>query len=230
VTYRNFLIFLIFTVSNVLYAQTQQILTATDYFERISAVYSEVKDYQADVTITKGGTEMSGTLFHKYPDKLRINFTEPEEQTIAFDGKRLVIYIPRYRVTMSQKLDSKNQITGGASLASREGLVLLKRNYSVAYLESPDPVPLDSGAEVVEMVVKLKLLWKSTQEGFRQIDLSVQPDGYIRRIVGVTPENETVQFDFKKIIINQNIPDARFEYIPPASANVFENFLFDPGN
>ncbi|MDX9799837.1 MAG: outer-membrane lipoprotein carrier protein LolA [Spirochaetia bacterium] len=229
-TYRKLLIFLIFTSASVLYAQTQQILTATDYFEKISAVYADVNDYQADVTITKGGTEMFGTLFHKYPDKLRINFTEPEEQTIAFDGKRLVVYIPRYRVTMSQKIDSKNQVTGGASIASREGLVLLKRNYSIAYLESPDPVPLDSGADTIEMVVKLKLLWKSTQEGFRQIDLSVQPDGYIRRIVGVTPENDTIQFDFKKIIINQNIPDARFEYTPPASANIFENFLFDPGN
>jgi len=220
-----FIIFLI-AVFNV---NSQEILTATDYFSRISENYAAVNDYQADVSITRGGITMSGILYHKTPDKLRINFNDPEEQVISYNGERLTIYIPKYRVVMSQRVDRKEQIAGGASIASRDGLVLLKRNYSIAYLESPDPVPLEAAAGS-EMVVKLKLVWKSTQEGFRQIDLSIGMDGYIRRVIGVTPENDVVQFDFKNIIVNRNIPDTRFEYTPPASANVFENFLFDPGN
>jgi len=226
-----FFILFFITVFNI---NSQEILTATDYFGRISENYAAVNDYQADVSITRGGITMSGVLFHKAPDKLRINFNDPEEQVIAYDGARLTIYIPKYRVVMSQRVDRKDQIAGGASLASREGLVLLKRNYSIAYLVSPDPVPLDASssgsAAKSEMVVKLKLIWKSTQEGFRQIDLSIGTDGYIRRVIGVTPENDVIQFDFKNIVINKNIPDNRFEYTPPASANVFENFLFDPVN
>jgi outer membrane lipoprotein-sorting protein len=177
---------------------------------------------------------MKGELFYKSPDMLRINFSDPDEQVFSLYNNRLVIYIPRYRVVMSQRIDRRSQITGstsgagGAGLASREGLNLLRRNYSVAYLESPNPVPLDRGAGSSEMVVKLKFVWRSTQEGFRQIDLSIGENGYIRRLIGYTPDYEEIQFDFKNVNVNQNIPDTRFDYQPPPTANVFENFLFDP--
>ncbi len=219
---------LLFTILAVSTVYSQEILTATDFFNQLSATYAAIEDYQANVTITRGGVAMSGILYHKAPDKLRINFSSPEEQVIAFDGKKLVIYIPKYRVTMSQNINPKDQMPTGASIASKEGLVLLKRNYSIAYLESPNPVPLDKEAGRSEMVVKLKLVWRSTQEGFRQIDLSVGANGYIRRVVGVTPENDIIQFDFTNISVNQNIPDTRFDYNPPPAANVFDNFLFDP--
>ena len=210
-------------------AYSQELFTAADFFNQLATTYAAIVDYQADVTITRGNMAMRGVLFHKAPDKLRINFSTPEEQVIAFDGKRLVIYIPRYRVTMSQNISPRNQMaTSGASLATRDGLILLRRNYSVAYLESPNPVPLDREAGRSEMVTKLRLVWRSTQEGFRQIDLSIGANGYIRRFVGITAENDVVQFDFVNISVNQNIPNARFDYTPPPAANTFENFLFDP--
>ena len=221
------LIFITLTISG---AYSQEILTAMDYFNQLANTYAAIEDYQANVTITRSGIAMTGVLYHKAPNKLRINFSNPEEQIIAFDGKRLVIYIPKYRVTMSQNVNPRDQVSTGASLASREGLALLKRNYSVAYLESPNLVPLDREVYRSEMVIKLKLVWRSTEEGFRQIDLSVGANGYIRRVVGITPENDIVQFDFVNISVNQNIPDTRFDYIMPPAANVFENFLFDPGN
>ena len=112
-------------------------------------------------------------------------------------------------------------------MASQQGLELLKRNFSVAYLVGPDPVPLDE-ADVPEMVVKMKLDWRSTDEGFRQLEISIGENGLIRRIKGVTVGYENIQFDLTNILVNQNIPDARFEYESPATANIFENFLFEP--
>ena len=229
ILYKKFFI-LLFTILIVSGVNSQEILTATDYFNRLANTYASIDDYQATVTITRGGVEMSGVLFHKEPDKLRINFSNPDEQIIVFDGKRLMIYIPKYRVTMAQNISARDRVSTGASLASKEGLALLRRNYSVAYLESPNPVPLDKDAPKSEMVIKLKLVWRSQEEGFRQIDLSVGANGYIRRVVGITPENDSIQFDFVNVSVNQNIPDARFDYTLPPAANVFENFLFDPGN
>jgi hypothetical protein len=120
-------------------------------------------------------------------------------------------------------------------MASEQGLLLLKRNYSVAYLVGPDPMPLDeptldeSGAmPSQELVVKMKLDWRSTDEGFRQLEISVGENGLIRRINGVTVGYENIQFDLTNILVNQNIPDARFDYESPATANIFENFLFEP--
>ena len=46
-------------------------------------------------------------------------------------------------------------------------------------------------------------------------------------MVCVTADYSEMQFDFTDIKTNEGIPDTRFEYDSPASANVFENFLFE---
>lgn len=205
----------------------QDILTASDFFKNVAEKYSTIEDYQADITITRGNTEMEGLLFYKTPGFLRINFSTPENQVLVFDGKVLTIYIPRYRVSMSQKISEKDQITTGASIASKEGLSLLRQNYTVAYLENPKPILLDENSK--ELVTKLKFVWRSTQEGFKQIVIAISQDGYIRQVIGTTPDNNVIKMDFNNILLNQNIPDVRFEYDSPPSANVFENFLFGTG-
>jgi outer membrane lipoprotein-sorting protein len=126
---------------------------------------------------------------------------------------------------MSQTL-KKRSSAAVAAMASRQGLLLLKRNYSIAFFGSQNLTPLDEKSK--EMVTKLNLTWRSSDEGFRELILSVNAKGLIRRIEAVTVGYQKILFDFKDIRINQNIPDARFKYDPPASANVLENFLFDP--
>ncbi len=205
-------------------------MTATAYFDTVSENYAVVEDYQADIEIRREDSLMKGVLFYKSPDMIRINFSEPEEQVLSLDGELLSIYIPQYRVIMEQKIEKDAQVSGGASLASKEGLKLLKRNYTVAYLKSPEPVNLDEDDTSSEKVVKLKLIWRSTDESFRQIDLSIGENGLIRRMIGYDEEYNEMQFDFMNITVNQNIPDARFKFDGPASANVYENFLFEPEN
>jgi len=185
-------------------------------------VYGEIRDYIAGVTITQEKEAMAGTLYYKAPNLLRIDFTTPAEQVLVTDGTRLTVYIPLYRVTMSQTLKRRSP----ASFATRQGLAMLRRNYSIAYLERPGKVPLDSSSS--EMVTKLKLTWRINSEGFREMILSVNNQNMIRRIEAVTVGYQKIQITFNDIRINQNIPDARFRYDAPATANIQENFLFEP--
>lgn len=212
----------------------QEILTAEKYFDSISEIYGDIEDYQADIIITQDETVMSGVLFYKQPNLLRINFAEPEEQVLVVDDEALTIYIPEHSVIMHQPLKKRSSATI-TNMASEQGLQLLKRNYSVAYLVGPDPIPLDepildeeADIPVQEMVIKMKLDWRSTDEGFRQLEISIGENGLIRRINGVTVGYENIQFDLTNILVNQNIPEARFDYESPATANIFENFLFEP--
>ncbi len=204
--------------------EQQRIVTASEFLNYVSVQYGSIDDYEANVTITKGKEKMSGILYYKTPSLLRINFDTPKEQVLVVDKEKLVIYIPKYRVIMQQKLKKKGSASG-AGMASREGLKILKQNYTVAYLESPDFVPLDDGSE--EMVKKLKFVWRTADEGFRQLVMSVGEDNLIRRLLCVTADYTEMQFGFTDIKTNEGIPDTRFEYDSPASANVFENFLFD---
>ena len=97
------------------------------------------------------------------------------------------------------------------------------RNYSVAYLIGPDPVPLDEGSK--EMVVKLKFRANSTAESFRELEIAFSKDGFYRRVKGRTL-NQSWTIDFTNVVINPGIPDPRFDYRYPANANVYQDFLF----
>jgi len=207
-----------------IYVGAQDILTAENYFDEISQRYGKIEDYQADITITRGEDIMAGKMFYRTPNLLRIDFKEPQDQVLVTDGKVLTIYIPKYEVIMEQKLKRRSQ-AALATMAGSQGLILLQRNYSVAYLEGPDPAPLEEGS--TEEVVQLKLTSRSTSEGFRQINVYVAANGLIRRISAITLGYEELVYDFEEIKVNQNIPENRFLYDSPSYANVYSDFLFD---
>ncbi len=215
-----------------LFAQQQnddRLLTATQFFDRMAEEYGNIQDYVAEISITSDNDdEMSGTLYYAEPDKVRIDFAEPEGQILVSDGRELKIHIPQYNVTLQQELRGQETVGGAegmAGLASEQGLNLLRRNYSIAYQQSPNPVPLDEDSD--EMVVKLRLNWRSLNEGYRQLVISVDEDHRIRRIVGVTANYREIEFDFRDVRVNDNVPSSRFDYEPPSSANRYHNFLFD---
>ena len=217
-------VFIFILLLSAAFLSAQEITTASTFFNTLSEHYGLIDDYKADLVITKGEMTLEGVVFYKTPNLLRINFSEPADQVIVVNDENLMIYLPEKSVVMTQKLRRKSESTL-AAMVSEQGLRLLSQGYSISYLTSPDPEPLEE--ESNEMVVKLRLEWRSTDEGFRQIIMSVGEDMMIRRMEGITMTYESVVFDFKNIRTNQNIPEARFDYEPPASAYEMNNFLFD---
>jgi outer membrane lipoprotein-sorting protein len=217
---------LLFFLASALLVSGQEIVTAEQLFAKVSAAYAAVTDYEAQISISNAGQPMKGTLFFKSPSLLRINFTQPPEQVIVFDGETLKVYIPQYKAVLQQETGASSGVgAGAASLASREGLAMMKRNYTIAWDSSPATVALDQGSS--EMVYRLMLSRKTVSEGFKTIRISVSASSLlIRRIEGWTVANDRIGFDFTSIALNQGIPATRFLYDAPASANIYNNFLF----
>lgn len=213
-------------------AWSQDIVTAGQYFNTVADRYAQVDDYEGKISIATGkdGKDlMKGDIIFKSPSLLRIDFTSPPDQVIDFDGQTLQVYIPGYNAILSQSAADKPG-AGAATLATREGLKMLRRNYSVAFETSPAPMPLDGGAPG-EQAVRLVLERTSAAEGFRTIKLYINPETkLIRRIEGWTISGDKLSFDFTGIKTNVGIPAARFVYDSPASANVYNNFLFNSDN
>jgi outer membrane lipoprotein-sorting protein len=162
------------------------------------------------------------------PSFLRIDFTRPAEQVIVFNGDVLTIYLPEYRAVLSQDINRRPG-AAGVGLASAQGLSLLRRNFVSSFVTGPNPEPLDGTSG--ERVIKLRLTRRSVAEGFREIILSVNPDTkLIRRIEGRTIADGDLRFDFTNIKTNVGIPEARFAYDNPPSANMYNNFLFRDSN
>jgi outer membrane lipoprotein-sorting protein len=194
--------------------------------EMVSERYGLIKDYEANIVIRSGSSEMIGNVSHLAPSFLRIDFTRPMDQVIVFNGELLTIYLPEYRAVLNQSIaQSRRSSSSGASLASAQGLSLLRRNYVPSFVTGPDPVPLENNSG--ERVVKIRLTRRSISEGYREIIMSINPETrLIRRMEGRTIADGLVQFDFTNIRINQGIPEQRFIYDSPASANMYNNFLF----
>jgi len=221
---RMVLAILVLTLAPVV-ATGQQILTAVEYFDTVAANYADITVYIAQMTWTDESGSMNGTLYYKRPNLIRIDFESPEDQVLVSNGELFMVYVPAFNVVLQQELrDVPGEAPG--SLATPDGLAIMRRNFNLAYLEGPEPVPLDEGSDV--LVTQLRLDRKQVTEGFRQIVLSVDESGFIRRILGTKVDWEEVQLDLEDIQINQNIPAARFDYPPEADASIYENFLFQP--
>lgn len=203
---------------------SQEILTASVYFKSVSDFYGTVKDYEADLDIKANRQMMSGKVSFKRPNLLRIDFTNPSEQVICFNGDMLTIYLPGSAAILNQSVGSDSS-AGAANLSSPQGLALLSRYYTVRYEVGQEPVPLDEGSD--EKVVKLVMYRRNSTEAFSQIKLAVSASSkLIRRITATTPQGDVFTFDFSNYKLNQGISDQRFIYDPPSSANNYNNFLY----
>ena len=206
---------------------SQDMQTAEQFFKQVSDRYAQVNDYEGQISINSGKQVMYGTVAFKSPALLRIDFSQPAEQVIVYDGSRLVVYIPQYRAVLSQ--EGGDARSAGAGLASRDGLSMMRRSYTIAWETNPEPVPLDPGSG--ELVERLSLVRKNVSDGLKTIKLSIDPETkLIRRIEGWTIANEKIVFNFTGIKTNVGLSANRFMYDTPATANVYNNFLFKSDN
>jgi outer membrane lipoprotein-sorting protein len=224
------LIICIISISTGLFAQ--DILTAEQYLAQVGEHYQSLEDYTAQIRITSGRQTMQAQTLYKAPSLMRLDFSNPEGQIIVFNGDVLTVYLPEYRAVLSQTVRT-DSTAGGTVLASSTGLAILRRNYAASYKYSPTPVPLDedSAAQDIEhsqdLVVKIVLTRRSLSEGFRELQLSIDPETFfIRRIEGLTIANESIRFEFNNIKENIGIADAQFTYESQPSANFYDNFLY----
>jgi outer membrane lipoprotein-sorting protein len=205
----------------------QQVVTAERFLEMVSEHYATIRDYEANIAIRSGATEMAGTVSHLSPSFLRLDFTRPMDQVIVFNGETLSVFLPEFRTILNQDINQSRRSggVGGAGMATAEGLTLLGRNYVPSFVTGLSPEPLYAGSS--ERVMRLRLTRRTVSEGFREIILSVDPDTMlIRRIEGRTIADVEVRFDFTNIRINQNIPTQRFIFENPPLATMHNNFLF----
>jgi len=218
----------------------QEIQTAESFFSGVSAKFGEIEDYTCEFTISQGDTVSGGKLYYKRPDLLRLDFEHPEGQVVLSDGEKLMVYLPVAGVILQQSFSEDSGVSPARPPGAMNpgGLYLLSEGYDIAYLDSPEPVPLNSpendeeeeseeAATALddEMVVKLRLTRSNSLEMFREIILSISEDSLIRRFRGIADDYSEIVTDFENVEIDQGIPDNRFEEEAWPEANVYPDFL-----
>ena len=214
----------IFIVTLFASAFAQDITTASKFFQSVSESYGRISTYEADLSITADGKTMTAKVSYKRPSLLRMDFSNPQNQVILFNGDMLTIYLPGMSTNLQQSVTSTTD-KAGMDLATPQGLALMSRYYTIAYEIGQSPVPLSDDNQ--EKVVKLILYPRNPSEAFHQIKLAITPDNkLIRRIEATTTQGQTFVFYFTNYNLNVEIPDQRFVYDSPATSNNYNNFLF----
>ena len=202
---------------------SQNITTAGDFFSSVSDRYAQIQDYIVDMNIAVGTSKQQATAMFKRPDKLRLDFKYPAEQCIVFNGNTLSIYLPQYRTILTQDVEQSS--AGGSSLATPQGLSLMKRGYTIQYEATSAPQPLEEGSS--ENVIILLMNRKSAMEAFKTLRVMIYPYGkLIRRIEAVPVSGGKIIFDFYNYRINSGVGSRNFVFDAPSTAKTFNDFLF----
>lgn len=219
---KGFISICAFFVSALVFAQN--ITTASAYFKTVSEYYATIKDYEVDFEIKMDNKETKGKISYKAPDLLRLDYSNPEEQVIVFNGDTLTIYLPESSAVLQQQINPSSG-AAAANATTSQGLSLLSRYYSVAYETGQEAEVLDDESD--EKVIKFILTRRNSSEAFKYIKIAINAQTkLIRRMEAVTPKGEQFLFNFYDYQLNLGLTEQRFIYDPPSSANNYNNFLF----
>lgn len=201
-------------IISALFCNAQDLITGDDFLSQASEYFTTISDYRAEIEIRdvlSGELKMRGTVIYKKPNLLRIDFSGG--QVFVSNGERMLFYAPEYSFVLNQEIEHSN--TDLSEII--KGLDYLENTYSASFVESPEMLPIDEDSE--ELVYKLNLF--SSFARFREIELSINSNMMIRRM-----KTNTIIVDYKNIQINTNLLKQQFNYIPPSSATIIQDFLY----
>lgn len=212
------------------------IITASEFMRTVADHYGKMNDLQALLVITRGSVKEYSELYVKPPTKMLIAYKKPAGQVISSNGEDFYVYLPNENIVLHQKRGT--DLGSAGTFVTRSGLDILLRNYSISYVDSPYFVPLDTEGndgflsslrkteEKRQDVVQIRLRRRSSTQSFKEIILNVGRDNLIHRVSARTFSNQRIQFDFMDMLINEGIPDSKFDFDPPPTAPVIDNLFY----
>ena len=151
-----------------IYSQTPDLNTLLDKiqqtYERTRALTAHF-DQVATLTSLNRQQTSSGRVYIEKPHSIRWEYTQPDAQTILYDGTTLHIYTPKRHQLLQSVVDENNRTN--IALLFLAGVGKLRESFAVTVLESPEP-----------QLVYLLLMPRSSQAGFSELHIAVNTQSY----------------------------------------------------
>jgi len=210
-------------VTVVLAAKPPNRQTAQDpapTLDRASASFDTVRTLQADFTqivenpMLGGPDTTRGTLFQRRPNFFAMRFSEPKNDRIVADGRRLWLYTPSTTPGQVIRTTIPGAGTTGPNLIG-QFVEHPRARYDAAYVRG-DSVP-DGPVDVIALTPRAKdlpysaaIVWISKQDGLvRRIDL-VETSGQRRTIT------------LQHLSVNRAIAAREFRFSPTSGVRVVD--------
>jgi outer membrane lipoprotein carrier protein len=177
------------------------------------------------------GEAESGTVYFLRPSRMRWEYESPEKKLFIVDGKNVWFYIPDDHTASRTKLkESSDWRTPIALLAGKPDLGRMCKNVELASPAKPGALgagwrpPGEGPAESGGAVLRCTPRESSDQMGapISDVLLTIDPKGYLVRVVIQQPGNVTTEFRFGNWQANIQIAEAKFHFQPPPGVEIVD--------
>lgn len=189
-------------------------LSAEEIAQRVQAYYDAVTDFTADFSqeyrsASLGSTRTSeGRVYFKKPGKMRWDYRGEDERYLISDGTQLWVYEPQFAQYYNQSL-ADSQLPSALRFLMGEGNLQADFNVRVRSQDGQK--------------IELELAPKVRNSQFARLRFVV--DATTFQVMETTVHDalgNTNRLIFKNIRQNAGLPDAGFDFAPPAGARRVE--------
>jgi outer membrane lipoprotein carrier protein len=190
--------------------------------DRASASYDTVNTLQADFTQIVDNPMLGdpdttrGKLYQQRPNFFEMRFTDPKNDRIVADGKKLWLYTPS--TTPGQVIRTAIPSTGtsGPNLIG-QFVEHPRERYDARYVRADSLPSPEGGVDVIAL--------KPRQTDLPYTAATVwiaRKNGLVRRIEIVEPSGQTRTIILRSLVLNRPISGREFKFAPPAGTQVVD--------
>jgi outer membrane lipoprotein carrier protein len=192
---------------------------AVRLLRRTAQIYASMSAMRADFTmLTRNpllGTQVTshGVLYQRRPDRIRLDFTQPEGDVIVGDGDFFWVYYP----SVDPIQVTKTPAAGTAGVVDLQaqfvGDPITRFNHTVEGMEAVD----GRDAMIVSLVPRENL-------GYAKLKVWIDvADNMVRRFeITDAPNGVTRLLDLRSLETDPTLPDTLFRFTPPPGTHIVE--------
>jgi outer membrane lipoprotein carrier protein len=176
-------------------------------YDRTQALTAEFIQVATLTSIDQQQTS-SGRLYIEKPHHIRWEYTQPDSQTILYDGSILRIYTPRRRQVLQSKIDEDNR--RNVALLFLAGIGKLREAFTISLLPNTH-----TGSR------SLRLLPHSPQASFTELQIVVNSDNYfIEHLIIHDTIGNITEIRLETLQTHAALPPQTFELALPPDTEV----------
>lgn len=194
-----FILSFVLMFTGLIFSQSE----ANSILKELQSKFNSINDLTVDYSQKAGGKViLSGKIIFKKENKYRV---ENKNQIIGSDG----IFAWNYNATQKKYIVSNYDVNNNSI-------------YSINYLVYQLPNDCLLSARSQHDVKILELNPKSTNLQFKKIDLWINSDNLIEKIILSDLNNNTNEINLSNYKLNQKISDSLFSFNPPEGTKVID--------
>lgn len=191
--------------------------SAADYATKMQGFYEQTRDFQASfkqvyTDVAAGDKKQSfGRIYFKRPGMMRFDYYKLKagkqllEKNLVSDGKAFWIYEQEFQQVFKECL-TDNQLPTALRFLMGQGN--LKEEFNIELTKNSKP-----------SLPELKLVPKKPTSKYKELRFILDPKTF--QVVKTTvydPYGNTNELFFDKILLNKNLEDKGFKFVPPKGA------------